>query len=182
MTVVIGLILRSLLFAAVAVVSGEKLPVADVERHVHELINAERAKARLQTLKLDEKLSAIARAHSQDMAERGFFSHINPEGKNPTARGEAADYTCRVVEARYVRVGLAENIYGTKAYRPVLHRPGPLPYYEMKTVEEVAIAAVHAWVESPGHRENLLRSVFTKTGVGVAISADDRVLITQMFC
>jgi uncharacterized protein YkwD len=161
---------------------SEKVPIAEVERHVHRLINRERAKGKVRLLKLDSELSEIARMHSRDMAERGFFAHVNPEGKSATDRGRDEGFTCRVVEGRYVRSGLGENIYSTSAYRPVLHRPGPLPYYEMRTGEEIAIAAVHGWMESEGHRMNILQKVYRLTGIGVAVSGKDRVLVTQVFC
>ena len=182
MTVVMGLILRSLLVFALGAAPAEKVPVAQVEGEVHQLINAERSKAGIKKMKLDDELSDVARAHSRDMAARDFFSHVNPEGQTPTQRGLAADYTCRVVRGQYARTGLAENIYGTKAYRRVLYRPGPIPYYEMRTAEELATAAVQAWMASPGHRENILRDGIQRTGIGVAVASDDRVLITQLFC
>jgi uncharacterized protein YkwD len=153
-----------------------------VERHVLEKINAERAEVRLNTLRWDEDLSAIARAHSEDMLKRGYFAHVNPDGLDPTGRAAAAGYSCKVTRGEFSRTGLGENIYGTQLYKPVLYRPGPMFFHELRTSEELAIAAVKAWMESEGHRENILRSGIRRTGIGVAFGKDDRVLITQMFC
>jgi hypothetical protein len=44
------------------------------------------------------KLIAAARRHSQDMRARNYFSHVNPEGKDPTARGAVQGYDVGVVE------------------------------------------------------------------------------------
>lgn len=43
-------------------------------------------------LALNQYLTAAARAHSLDMATRGFFDHVNPDGQDPTARAQAAGY------------------------------------------------------------------------------------------
>ena len=50
------------------------------------LVNAERAKQGLSALTLDQNLSAVAAAHSKDMAQRNFFSHTNPDGQSPFDR------------------------------------------------------------------------------------------------
>jgi len=57
-----------------------------LENRVLDLINAERAQHRLKPLKINAKLSDLARAHSRDMARRGFFDHVNPEGQSPAQR------------------------------------------------------------------------------------------------
>jgi uncharacterized protein YkwD len=49
-------------------------------------LNAERAMSRVRPLALDRALSSVAQAHASDMARRGFFSHVTPEGIDPFAR------------------------------------------------------------------------------------------------
>src|SRR5688572_24058278 len=66
-----------------------------LEARVHELINAERLRLKLRPLRVDDKLSMIARRHSEDMARRGFFDHVNPDGLGPNDRAQAAGYRCR---------------------------------------------------------------------------------------
>lgn len=56
------------------------------ESEMFKLINSERAKVGAPPLVLDEKLTEVARAHSQDMWQRGYFSHINPDGEDPFQR------------------------------------------------------------------------------------------------
>ncbi|MBI3287023.1 MAG: CvpA family protein [Chloroflexi bacterium] len=58
----------------------------EAEERMLALINAERAKAGLPVLIMDEDLRRVARAHSEDMLRRGYFSHSTPEGKSPSDR------------------------------------------------------------------------------------------------
>ncbi|TYP97103.1 uncharacterized protein YkwD [Sphingobacterium allocomposti] len=68
-------------------------PRPDLERQMLDMINEERAKESLPPLTLDEELTPVARAHSQDMFARSYFSHISPEGKTPFDRIRAANIT-----------------------------------------------------------------------------------------
>jgi uncharacterized protein YkwD len=140
--------------------------VADLERLVHDRINDERVNHKLNALGVDRRLSAIARAHSEDMARRNFFSHVNPDGEDPTARGKHAAYECHKEFGRVVREGLAENLY-----------EGSPP----RGTDEIVRASVRNWMNSPGHRRNILEKGYDRTGIGAAISSD-RIYITQLFC
>lgn len=51
-----------------------------------EMINAERREHGLRPLEMDPELRDVARKHSRDMFQRGFFSHVNPDGENPFDR------------------------------------------------------------------------------------------------
>lgn len=61
----------------------------DLEANMLELVNEERAKHNLPLLKADPEIQVVARAHSRDMFARGYFSHINPDGKGPFDRMRA---------------------------------------------------------------------------------------------
>ena len=63
---------------------------SDLETKMLELINNERAKEGLRPLKADPLETIVARAHSKDMFARGYFAHVNPDGKNPFDRMKAA--------------------------------------------------------------------------------------------
>lgn len=65
-------------------------PRADLELKMLELVNQERTSRGLKALKFDEQLVPVARAHSQDMFARSYFSHYTPEGKDPFDRMKAA--------------------------------------------------------------------------------------------
>ena len=70
-------------------------PLPELEQPMLDLLNAERAKADLAPLVLDQRLSAVAREHSQNMLARGYFAHDTPEGRTPFDRLEAAGITYR---------------------------------------------------------------------------------------
>ncbi|WP_091108894.1 CAP domain-containing protein [Geodermatophilus dictyosporus] len=101
------------------------------------LVNQERAAAGCGPVAADAALAAVARAHSADMRDRGYFSHDTPEGLDPFDRARAAGVT-------YAR---AENIAAG---------------------QRDAAAVMASWMDSPGHRTNILNCSLTKLGVGVA--------------
>ena len=123
--------------------------VPELELKVHAGINAERAKHGGSPLRWDEGLASVARAHSHDMTVRSYFSHDTPEGLDPTDRLHRAGLNCR----KGYRYGIAENI----AIETTL---GNLD----RTAEE----AVRGWINSPGHRTNLLNREYNRTGVGAS--------------
>ena len=82
-----------------------------LEWESHRLINEERTERGRGPLRWDTRLAEIARDHSRDMEENNFFSHDNPEGQDPEARGLIANYRCRKAQgAGLFSAGLGENI------------------------------------------------------------------------
>lgn len=65
-------------------------PRSDLEMEMLRLVNEERIKRGLKALKFDPQLVPVARAHSQDMFARSYFSHYTPEGKDPFDRMKSA--------------------------------------------------------------------------------------------
>ncbi|MEZ6189523.1 MAG: CAP domain-containing protein [Planctomycetota bacterium] len=126
----------------------EDVELAELQRlwaeEVLELVNAVRKEHDLRPLKRDAKAERAATDHALDMAERGYFSHQAPEGTTLGQRCEAA---------RVKHYGVGENIA----------RGQPTPQ-----------AVMEAWMNSPGHRENLLKAKWTKLGVGLARGTDER--------
>lgn len=59
---------------------------ADLETNMLRLVNSERIKAGLNILKPDPELTKVARIHSVDMFQRGYFSHVSPDDKGPFDR------------------------------------------------------------------------------------------------
>lgn len=155
--------------------------VSGLESDIHNLINSEREKNGLNSLQLDNKLSDIARAHSQDMAARNFFSHYNLDGQDPTARASAAGYSCYKNYGSYYTVGIAENIFKNWLYTSITYYSS-VPSYNWQTQDEIASSVVSGWMGSPGHRQNILTSTYGKEGIGVAIASDNAVYITEDFC
>jgi len=141
------------------------------EMEVHRLINLEREKHGLKILGYDEKLATIAKSHSKDMASSGYFSHDTPEGLDPTDRAGKADYVCRYQIGSLIYSGVGENIHMVKSSSIAL----------WSSPESIAEMAVSGWMDSPGHRKNILASNFSSEGIGVSISAFT-IHVTQNFC
>ena len=149
---------------------------------VHQRTNQYRQQTGLDPVSWDEKLSNVARGHSQDMALRGYFAHETPEGVDPTGRAESLGYKCEKIIGNLIYKGIAENIFQNNLYDVVWYT-GDIPTsYEWNTQGEIAQTTVDGWMESTGHRKNILTEMYNKEGIGVEIGADDKVYITQNFC
>ncbi len=108
------------------------------QKRVVELVNIERQKEGLQPLSADALLMKGAAAKSQDMVQNGYFSHNSPKYGSPFAMMKTFG-----ISYRYA----GENIASGQA-----------------SPESV----VRAWMNSPGHRANIMSSKFNKIGVGYA--------------
>ncbi|TDC68078.1 hypothetical protein E1200_12765 [Actinomadura sp. GC306] len=104
------------------------------------LVNKERAKQGCRAVTADPLLTRAAQAHSADMKRRGFFDHTNPDGKDPGDRITATGY-------RWSTYG--ENI---------------------AKGQPTAASVMKAWMNSPGHRANILNCRFAEIGVGLVTS------------
>ena len=154
----------------------------DLERQVHQLTNQYRIENGLRSLSWDDKLSNIARGHSQDMALRNYFSHETPEGLDPTGRATTQGYKCEKIVGNLIYSGIAENIFQNNLYDTVWYTGGIPTSYDWNSQNEIAQTTVDGWMDSPGHRQNFLTTTFDREGIGVKISSDDKVYITQNFC
>jgi len=141
------------------------------EIEVHRLINLEREKYGLQTLEYDEKLASVAKLHSIDMADDEYFAHETPEGLTPTDRASKSDYTCQYQIGNLIYSGIGENLYMVQ---------GPTVSITY-TPQSIAESAVSGWMDSPGHKKNILTSNFSKEGIGVSIS-EFTIHVTENFC
>jgi uncharacterized protein YkwD len=159
-----------------------EIRISNLEHRVHDLINKERLDHKLTALAFDERLSTIARGHSHDMAARNFFSHTNPDGQDATVRGKLAGFTCRKQITRNTfSEGLGENLFQDNLYSR-FRISGNERTYDWNTPEEIAAHSLKGWMNSPPHRRNILETIYGQTGVGIAVSDDDKVYITQLFC
>ena len=121
------------------------------ETKVFELTNQERKKKDTPPLKLNAALSKIARAHSENMARQGKMEHTLDD-KSPFDR---------LRDAGYKFSAAAENIAGG---------------------ERVTHAMImQAWMESEGHRTNILEAEYTEIGVGIARDKVGQIYYTQVF-
>lgn len=153
-----------------------------IELFVHELTNEQRTAHGLPKLMFDEEIASIARAHSLDMAQRKFFSHETPDGLDPTERADKAGFTCTKMVGILVYSGLAENIFQGYLYDSYFTVNNVVTSYNWLDDQKIAELAVNGWMESPGHRQNILTEMFDREGIGIIITDEDQVFITQNFC
>lgn len=155
-----------------------------IEHHIYELTNIERTNMGLSALSRVSIIDSIARDHSQDMSDRNYFDHINPDGETPTDRGVKVGYDCRKDYDTHYTFGLGENVaYDyTYDYYTTLLDGTILSYTWFDDEETVANEIVVGWMNSPGHRENILKPGYEKIGVGIFINNDEKVYATQNFC
>lgn len=163
---------------------GNSAPAIDIptlEMQIHNGINQQRKNNGLSALSYDSSLVAIARKHSADMARNNYFSHDNLQGLDPSARGVQAGYSCYKNYGSYYTTGIAENIMQNNLYDSITYYNG-IPRYAWNSQEDIAQSTVDGWMDSPGHRQNILTSTYDREGIGVAIASDDKVYITEDFC
>jgi uncharacterized YkwD family protein/spore coat assembly protein SafA len=136
---------------------GQKVTIPDynavksIEHQVIQLTNQERAKYGLKPLTADWQLSRVARYKSADMRDKNYFSHTSPTYGDPFQMMKSFGIS-------YKSAG--ENIAAGQ-----------------NTPQKV----VQEWMNSPGHRKNILSSSFTHIGVGYAEGGSYRHYWTQMF-
>ncbi len=125
---------------------------AEIERRIHQQINAYRTKRGLPTLQLDYRITQEAQRFSAKMAAgEAEFSHAGFDGRIENLTKQAISYS---------RAG--ENLAFLQGY------------------DDYATTAVEGWIASPGHHENIIAD-FDKTGIGVVANEDGEYYFTQLF-
>ena len=153
---------------------------------MHQIINGERRRRGLAALAWDERLAAIARAYSREMAAMGRLDHNSRSGLDPSERAERAGYRCHKQSDNIQFTGLGENLFMGQRYQAVGYRRSrgrvTREYYGRNSPEDIARTALDTWMHSPGHRRNLLERRYDRQGIGVAVGRDAEVYITEEFC
>jgi uncharacterized YkwD family protein len=121
------------------------------QQEVLNIVNKERAAKGLSALKFNAELSKVATTKSQDMIDKGYFAHNSPTYGSPFDMMKQFGITYKTA---------GENIA-----------------MGQKTPQEV----MTAWMNSEGHRKNILNSSFTEIGIGIAKDKSGRLYWTQMF-
>jgi uncharacterized protein YkwD len=136
---------------------GIPVNLMDVEAAVVEMTNDIRRRNGLPVLLQDGICRDAARGHSADMLNRNYFSHTDPEG-------------CALKErlpANLATRQWGENIWTGSGYDP-------------RQVHHLAQMIMVGWMNSPGHRENILAPGYTHLGVGV-MAKNREIKATQVF-
>lgn len=127
--------------------------IVEMEAEIRQQINKIRQQNGLNPLENNERLAQVARNYSQTMARENFFSHTGPKGDTPAQRVREA--------------GISYWVVGENLFRST-NIPKPVP------------SAVKGWMDSQGHRENILRPEYAETGVGIWRDGNTY-YITQLF-
>ena len=131
----------------------------DVERAIHRETNRRRDAHGEDALAYSEHLAVIALWHSRAMAQVKFFDHTAPDGTEPIDR--------------YRKFGHDASRCGENL---------ALVYPDRSdSVTDAAQAVVDSWMDSPGHREALLKGMFEKEGIGVHLDPSGGLYATQNF-
>ena len=112
------------------------------------LINKQRARRGLRKLRLNARLSAAARRHTLDMVKRNYFGHTSKSG---------TDVVDRLTRTGYMRGARAWTVGENLAWGSGTR----------STPREI----VASWMQSPGHRANILQRRFREIGIGVVFGA-----------
>lgn len=123
-------------------IQHEKASLLAFERQVFDLTNVERVKRGVKALRWDDKVATVARDHSKDMQKRDYFNHDSLDGKSPFVRAK--------------NKGVLYRSYGENI---AMGQRNP-------------IEVLHSWMNSDGHRKNILNGKFQGLGVGVWNSKD----------
>jgi uncharacterized protein YkwD len=137
-----------------SIISSKSKPtdLHELELAVFNEINNVRQQYGIHPLRWDDRVADVARKHSEDLINRNYFSHTSPEGKQPWDRMAENNVDCLA----------GENII--RAY-----------------VFDDAKIIVESWMDSEGHRKNILNSKYDKTGIGI-VPTGQFVFVTQNFC
>jgi uncharacterized protein YkwD len=113
----------------------------DYQLKLLSLINEFRQQANLSPFELSTILSGAAQAHAEDMVQNSYFDHVGLDGSSPADRAQRAGYPSGFV---------GENIAAGN---------------------ELPEAVFEQWINSPGHRDNMLNENYTEVGVGGVLHA-----------
>ena len=128
--------------------------IESLEQQCLDEVNRIRQNSGLPRLDFYDELLPVARDYSRRMSEERFFSHNDSRGRTVRERVDEADIKWRMI---------GENLAYSNGY-----------------VNPVA-ASIHGWMESPGHRKNILDPDFRLTAIGAWIGSDGTVYFTEIF-
>jgi uncharacterized protein YkwD len=151
--IILSIMVTCALIAPLAPAGDKKPnPLSADEKKIFDLTNQERKKNDLPAYKLNAVLNKLARAHSENMVRQEKFDH-KLDGK---------DVNDRVKESGYLSNKRGENIaFGEEGSTMAMIMKG--------------------WMDSEGHRKNILSPDYIEVGVGIALDKDGNIYCTQVF-
>lgn len=159
----------------------------ELEQLFHKRINEQRAVNSLSVLRWDEYLAEIARKHSQDMAKNGFLSHISSDGRDIDYRYRVAGYKCKIPfkkskdEVLYLTGGEDINYHPIIKY--IYKDTGKIAEYY--TEEEIVKNIINEWKRNEEYSDYYGKAINKNAraqGIGVAMSKNNEIYVTQNLC
>jgi len=146
--------------------------LAAVEDEVIERTNTIRSSRGLPELSERDELNEMAQHHSNDMARDRFYSHGSTNGDSVSDRFDEFAPQCRS-GSENIHMGRTESDMRVYESSEIVNT---------RTVDGMARYLVQGWMNSPGHRENMLDPQWRSVGVGVAVLPNGQFYATINFC
>lgn len=161
----------ALLAAPVEMKSGSVPALDDISsaaaRIIYDQTNAERERAGVPPLTWDDHLAGLAKDYTNRMVDQKFFSHYDPEGHDQSYRAKASGYNAVKDIEGGQRIGVSENI----AYVGTGNVAG-FGYVNPTDPASIAGTIMKGWMESKGHRANILDPLSDRIGVGLSYNGE----------
>lgn len=158
--------LRSLsaaIFAIALLIPADRAQADDLD-HIRAqalaLVNQSRKEHKLPPLSQEAKLTKAAQGHASDMLKRNYYGHSSPEGKT--------------VSDRYKQAGGSNWLMTAENIAKFSNSPPPVSDNLLKHLQE-------GWMNSPGHRKNILHPGLAEFGFGIAVDARGELYAVQNF-
>ena len=139
----------------------------EIITRIFEKTNENRRDEGIAELMYDPILADIAAAYAKVLSSTGRLSHTDRNGDGPGERAEAFGYQITKEIEGGLRVGIAENL----AYIGTGMVTGA-GYVDPTSAEAIARAIVSGWMNSPGHRKNILDPLADRIGVGISFNGE----------
>lgn len=140
-----------------------------METQLYAIINYERRKNEMPALKLDTGIADFAKAHSNDMHQKNYFSCTKPDG---------CDLICRFNRDNYLHSDFSEIISSGFLYKST-YSDGVIAEYH--TPFAIVYSAVQDWIQNEDYKKIITSTKFENHGAGIIIMDDEKMYITNSY-
>lgn len=163
--------------------AGVSLNLDLLERSIAGAVNGAREQHGLKPLAWNADLLPVSRGHSEDMATQAFYDHLNRRGEDADRRAIRQGVPCTTAFPRLK--GIGENLsalYWYASYEMTYQGGASSVNFAWLTPQAIPSRVVSSWMGSPAHRSNVLDASYKTQAIGIALSADYQLFITQNLC
>lgn len=150
----------------------------ELAKRVHYYINQKRFERGLSKMDWNPILARIARGHSDYLATISKVTHDGPGGENMSDRYQEERFDCEINHDGKIYSG-AENALRTYWKEDMQTDNGEAHF---DTMDELAKGIANQWMNSSGHRENIVKPFWREEGIGITYSGEHTVYAVQNFC